>query len=72
MKRLIAGLLALSALFLLPFCGPSPGPGSEGPADLILSNGAVYTMEEDHPWASTVVITGNEITAVLDDDAGVF
>jgi predicted amidohydrolase YtcJ len=70
MKRLIAGLLALSALFLLPFCGPSPGPGSEGPADLILSNGAVYTMEEDHPWASTVVITGNEITAVLDDDAG--
>jgi predicted amidohydrolase YtcJ len=69
MKRLITGLLALSALFLVPSCGPSSGPGPEGPADLILSNGAVYTMEADHPWASAIVITGNMITAVLDDDA---
>ncbi|KPK74017.1 MAG: hypothetical protein AMJ79_14820, partial [Phycisphaerae bacterium SM23_30] len=38
-----------------------------GPADLILINGDVYTMDEDHPWARVVVITGNKITAVLDD-----
>ena len=69
MNRPIAGVLALSTLLFIPSCGPAPGPTSEGPADLILSNGAVYTMEEDHPWASTVVITGNMITAVLDDDA---
>jgi predicted amidohydrolase YtcJ len=31
-----------------------------------LKNGEVYTMEEDHPWAAAVVITGNKITAVLD------
>lgn len=36
------------------------------PADLILKNGEVYTMEPDHPWASVVVITGSKITAVLD------
>ncbi|MFC1782257.1 amidohydrolase [Planctomycetota bacterium] len=36
-------------------------------ADLILVNGQVYTMEEDHPWAAAVVINGNKITAVLDD-----
>ena len=69
MKRLAAALLALATPFLILSCGPSPGPGPEGPADLILSNGAVYTMEEDHPWASAVVISGNKITAVLDDDA---
>lgn len=35
------------------------------PADLVLVNGAVYTMEPDQPWAAAVVITGNKITAVL-------
>jgi len=37
------------------------------PADLILKNGEVYTMEANQPWASAVVITGNKITAVLDN-----
>lgn len=34
-------------------------------ADLILLNGEIYTMEEDQPWASAIVIDGNKITAVL-------
>ncbi len=37
-------------------------------ADLILLNGEVYTMEEDQPWASAVVIKDNKIVAVLDND----
>ena len=65
MRRLAAAVLALPALILGASCGQSTGDG----ADLILLNGEVYTMEEDHPWASAVVVTGNEITAVLDDDA---
>ena len=36
-------------------------------ADLILTNGEIYTMEEDIPWAATVVISGNKITAVLQE-----
>ena len=36
------------------------------PADLILFNADVYTMDSLNPWASTVVIKGNMITAVLD------
>lgn len=36
------------------------------PADIILTNADVYTMAPHHPTASTVVITGNKITAVLD------
>jgi len=36
------------------------------PADMILFNADVYTMDSLNPWASTVVIKGNMITAVLD------
>jgi predicted amidohydrolase YtcJ len=64
MRRLAVAVLTLPALILGASCGQSTGDG----ADLILLNGEVYTMEEDHPWASAVVVTGNEITAVLDDD----
>ena len=27
-------------------------------ADLILTNGEIYTMEEDNPWAAAVVLSG--------------
>ena len=37
-------------------------------ADLILLNATVYTMEEDQPWASAIVINENNITAVLEND----
>lgn len=66
MLRFCVSLLAGLAFFGVASCGPEYV--SENPADLILLNGAVYTMEEDHPWASAVVVTGNRITAVLDDD----
>jgi len=37
-------------------------------ADLILLNAEVYTMEEDQPWASAIIISENKIIAVLEDD----
>ncbi|MFC2098138.1 amidohydrolase [Bacteroidota bacterium] len=37
-------------------------------ADLILLNADVYTMEEDQPWATAVVIKGNKIIAVPESD----
>jgi len=63
MIRLAAATFGLNIL-LLAACG-----GSRGSADLILLNGDVYTMEAEHPWATAVVVTGNAITAVLDDDS---
>lgn len=39
----------------------------EQPANLVLINGEVYTMEDDLPWASGIVIHGNKITALLLD-----
>lgn len=59
MKLLLTGLAVF--VFCLAGWGDTPAP-----ADIILKNGEVYTMEPDRPWASTVVITGNTITAVLD------
>jgi predicted amidohydrolase YtcJ len=47
------------------------GGTQQQPADLILTNADVYTLEEDQPWARSVVITGNTITAVLDSDSEV-
>lgn len=37
-------------------------------ADLILSNGRIYTMEDSQPWAEAVAIKGNQIIAVLAKD----
>ena len=37
-------------------------------ADLILLNAEVYTMEEDQPWASAIIISENKIIAVLEND----
>lgn len=42
--------------------------GTQG-ADLVLTNGDVYTVEEGQPWARAVVITGNTITAVLAEES---
>jgi len=49
MKKGILTLVVLLAVFT----------GCSTPAaDLVLKNGQVYTLEENLPWASTVVITG--------------
>ena len=50
---------------LLLLCAVTFVSCSKRKADLILTNGEVYTMEEDLPWAATIVITGNKISAVL-------
>jgi len=69
MRRLPILPAAFLSLLLAAACGPSTGRDAGGPADLILLNGEVYTMEEAQPWATAVVVTGNRITAVLGDDA---
>ena len=58
------GPLALFILIGLLNACSNPG------ADLVLKNGQVYTVEENQPWVSAVVITGNKIVAVLEDDEG--
>ena len=58
--------VVLIGLCLIPLAMSAAGPA---PADLVLKNGAVYTMEPGHPWAKGVAVTGNTISAVFDSDA---
>ena len=60
-------LIAIPVLFLVASAALSCS--SKTPGDVVLRNGEVYTMEEAQPWASAVVINGNTITAVLENDA---
>ncbi len=43
---------------------------SDQEADLVLMNGAVYTVEEAQPWARGLAVKGNSILAVFDEDSG--
>jgi predicted amidohydrolase YtcJ len=36
------------------------------PADLVLTNGRIYTMDAEHPWATGVAIRGESIVAIAD------
>lgn len=38
------------------------------PADLVLLNGDIFTVDPDNPWAKSLVITGNAIIAVCKND----
>jgi predicted amidohydrolase YtcJ len=56
MRRIgIAFLLCLAAL---------PGAGAPAPADLVLSNGAVYTVDGARSWAEAVAVSGGRIVFV--------
>ncbi len=55
--------LSISVLFLSCARGRKPAV----PADLILENGAVYTVASSQPWAEAVAIAGGKIIYVGDD-----
>lgn len=41
---------------------------TQKPADLILKNGKIYTGESELPWVETIVITGQKITKLLNQN----
>jgi hypothetical protein len=41
-----------------------PAVGATQPADLVLVNGRVYTLDASRPWAEGLAITGDRIDAV--------
>jgi len=49
---------------LILFCSAC----TKSEVDLVLKNGQIFTLEKDFPWASAIVINGNKIEAVLDED----
>jgi len=58
-------LVALS-LFIAGACTALP---AEEPADLVLVDGAVYTVDDERPWAEAVAVRDGSILAVGNSDA---
>jgi len=55
---------AVSALAMISAVAPSPTAGSEAPADLVLQNAIVHTVDARRPRAEAVAVRGNRIVAV--------
>jgi predicted amidohydrolase YtcJ len=43
---------------------------AEPPADLVLVNGKIYTMDAKHPWTAAVAIRGETVVAISDSESG--
>jgi predicted amidohydrolase YtcJ len=54
----IAALLLVFALLSFPACARKE---RVEPASLILTNGAVYTLDGDHPWVEAVAVAGDKV-----------
>jgi len=55
---------ALPALFLMASFASLRCARPEPPADLVLANGRVYTVETAHPWAEAIAVRGDRILRV--------
>ena len=55
--------VGLLTIFVILITGCSRQPESPG-ADLVLTNGRIYTVDAERSWAEAVAITGDEIVFV--------
>ncbi len=58
-----ARVIATLGLALLPFAG-TPLRAEDSPADLVLRNGRIYTVDAVRTWADAVAIRGDEIVYI--------
>ena len=64
MFQKISGLMSFGLLLVLSACGnPYEGP----PADLVVRNAKIVTIDEEHPRAEALAVIGEEIVAVTSD-----
>ncbi len=57
----LARFILILAITLFPLCC---GKQKSVPADLVLVNGAIYTVSHDLPWATCLAVQGNKIVAI--------
>ena len=57
----------LTTTLLLAACGGQPRERQESVADLVFTNGRVYTVDEERSWAQAVAISDGKIVYVGDD-----
>ena len=61
---LVAGLVSLSLVLRAQQPAASQGAGAAGPADTILTNGKIITVDETFSIAQAVAVRGSRIVAV--------
>ena len=62
-QGLTARFLLTTLLLLIPLLA-----GAEPLADLVFTNGAVYTLDPERPWVSAVAVTDGRISYVGDNE----
>jgi len=62
MRKLVSSLASAAVMLACAACSTAPK------ASIVLRNGEIYTMEEAHPWAKALAISGGKIIAVVDND----
>ncbi|MEZ5501086.1 MAG: amidohydrolase [Steroidobacteraceae bacterium] len=59
-------LCASAALLVVVGCARDSKPAAMQPADLLLINGAIYTVDPQHPWAEAIAVDDGRIVFVGD------
>ncbi|MFA9454262.1 MAG: amidohydrolase family protein, partial [Candidatus Aminicenantaceae bacterium] len=60
----VGSVLLILGVLLAAHCAEKQPVETIPPADLVLTNASVYTMDPDMPTAAAVAVTGTKITAV--------
>jgi predicted amidohydrolase YtcJ len=56
--------LPLALILSIALASPALAAPKPRPADLILSNAQIYTLDDKHPWAEAIAISGDRIAGV--------
>ncbi len=68
-SSVVSGLILMLFVFLfICSCGPKENIDQVEPADLVLRNGIIYTLDSECPYASALAVTGKKITAVFQNN----
>ena len=63
-RRVLGKLPALTLIAITGVLSSSAGCQPNGAADLILTNGRIYTVEDEQPWAEAIAVAGDRLLAV--------
>lgn len=64
---LVRSLLAITSALVFAL-GTAACQSVQPAADIVLTNGKIYTVDDDIPWASAIAVSAGRIQAIGDDD----
>jgi predicted amidohydrolase YtcJ len=67
-KRLFRATVVGACAVASVACASPQGGGAQQAADLVLTGGRIYTVDEAHPWAEALAVRGRDIVYVGDNE----